>query len=258
MREPDQSVKQVNARARRISAGIFAGLLSAASVTLGCRHRAVDVLLEEPVKPIPDPLPLGQVFILESGGGPPEDTALVVPPEGRIIVLRRGPPDNTLFAQLAIPTDSVTRRAAAKDSVARLKESAKAGVPKDVAKTAPADSLLKPAVPKIAAPAPAGARDSTGTKLALRPRPGIFGLDIDAGSRSPAGAALSFSYAVQFVAPEGARERYGSDLAFERELMIARIGSDSIVTFLLTKRTGSDFITAVIPGPGRYVVAAPR
>ncbi|MEO8452634.1 MAG: hypothetical protein ABI647_22770, partial [Gemmatimonadota bacterium] len=101
-------------------------------MAIGCRHRAVDVLLEDPAKPIPDPLPLSQVFILESGGGPPEDTAQAVPPEGRIIVLRRGPPDNTLFAQLAIPMDSATRRAAAKDSaakVARLKDSAKAALP---------------------------------------------------------------------------------------------------------------------------------
>ncbi|MEO8449811.1 MAG: hypothetical protein ABI647_08485, partial [Gemmatimonadota bacterium] len=132
-------------------------------------------------------------------------------------------------------------------------------LPKDSAKAAlPTDSVLKTVAPKNAPATPGPAKDSAGTRVTLKPRPGVFGLDIDAVPGLLAGAALSFSYAVQFAAPAGARDRYGSDLAFERELMIARIGTDSIVTFFLTKRIGSDFITAVIPGPGRYVVAAPR
>lgn len=183
------------------------GLLSAASVgSLGCRHRAPEAAVPGPedTQPVPDPLPRSRVFVLESGGGLPEDTAVSVPPEGRTIVIRRGSPDNAVFAEIAVP---------------------------------------KGLVP---------------IQVTVRPMPGLYGVTIDATPALPPGAVLSFSYAVHFVAPAGAREQYGSDIGFERELTIARVGADSIVTFLPTKRPGSDFLSAVIPGPGRYGVAAPH
>ena len=183
------------------------GLLSAASAaSVGCRHRPPEAAVPGPedTQPVPDPLPRSQVFVLESGGGPPEDTVVTVPTEGRIIVIRRGPPDNTVFAQIAVPTGTVP------------------------------------------------------IALTIRPSPGLYGVTIDATPTLPPGAVLSFSYAVHFVAPAGARERYGSDIGFERELTIAGVGPDTLVTFLPTKRPGSDYLSAVIPGPGRYAVAAPR
>ena len=39
---------------------------------------------------------------------------------------------------------------------------------------------------------------------------------------------------------------------------LARVEPDGKVVFLPTSRPGSDLLSAVIPGPGRYLVAAPR
>jgi hypothetical protein len=94
--------------------------------------------------------------------------------------------------------------------------------------------------------------------IQIRPRPGIYGVDIDVKGTLGPGAELLFSYAVQFVAPGGARARYRSDLNFERALMLGTVDSTGRVTFLPTTRPGSDIVKAVIPGPGRYLVVAPR
>jgi hypothetical protein len=103
--------------------------------------------------------------------------------------------------------------------------------------------------------APPG-RDST--RLTIRPRPGLFGLDLEVEGTIRPGATLTFSYGMHFVAPAGARARYGSDLAFEKELAIGRLTEAGQVVFLPTSRPGSDLLRAPIPGAGRYLVAAPR
>jgi hypothetical protein len=72
------------------------------------------------------------------------------------------------------------------------------------------------------------------------------------------GATIVFSYGTHFVAPAGARQRYGSNLAFEKELAIARLEENGQVVFLPTSRPGSDILSAPLSGPGRYLVAAPR
>jgi hypothetical protein len=58
--------------------------------------------------PLSPPLPLGRVFVLESWGAQPEDTVVTfaasVP---RVVVLRRGQPDNNLFARLFFPAGAV-------------------------------------------------------------------------------------------------------------------------------------------------------
>jgi hypothetical protein len=157
--------------------------------------------------PNPVPLPpdtvLDSVFVLESGGAPPDDTTLVIlAGQRRTIVIRRGAPDNSLFARLVV------------------------------------------------APAPAE------RSLTIRSRPGVYGVDIagDVGL----GLDLVVSYALHFVAPAGARARYGGDLAFERALHVAQVHQDGRVSFLRTTRLGSDLVQATLSGPGRYVVAAPR
>ena len=103
--------------------------------------------------------------------------------------------------------------------------------------------------------APAGAAEAT---LTIRPRPSVYGLDLTVEGTVAAGATIVFSYGAHFVAPAGARERYGSNLAFEKELAIGRIEGDSMMVFLPTSRPGSDLLRASLPGPGRYLVAAPR
>lgn len=156
----------------------------------------------------PPPATMETAFILESSGVPPEDTSLTLAPaEGRVVILRRGAPDNSLFAEVAVP------------------------------------------------PAAEGSPPGQAS-LRITPRPGLYGLDL--AGEVPPGSRVTFSYGVHFVAPAGARERYGSDLSFEEALWVARVEPDGRVVFLPTARPGSDLLSATIPGPGRYVVAAPR
>jgi hypothetical protein len=95
--------------------------------------------------------------------------------------------------------------------------------------------------------------------LTIHPRPGEYGLDVEVeGGTVGSGGSILFSYGSHFVAPAGARERYGSDIYFERELAIGRVDANGQVSFLPTRRPGSDMLSAALPGPGRYLVAAPR
>jgi hypothetical protein len=96
------------------------------------------------------------------------------------------------------------------------------------------------------------------TEVALQPTPGLYGLTLAFQGAVADSATISFSYGTHFVAPAGARERYGSNLAFEKALAIGRVGDDGVVTFLPTYRPGSDMLRAPVAGPGRYLVAAPR
>lgn len=94
--------------------------------------------------------------------------------------------------------------------------------------------------------------------LSLRPRPGEFGLELESAAGLGKGGTILFSYGSHFVAPAGARERYGSDIYFERALAIGRLERNGEVVFLPTLRPGSDMLSAPLDGPGRYLVAAPR
>ena len=149
--------------------------------------------------------------MLESSGVAPEDTVAKVPVEkGRVIMVRRGPPDNSLFARIDVPTKVLPGN--------------------------PGDSA----------------------EITVRPRPGIYGVDLEFQADSATRMTLTFSYALSFVAPAGARERYGSDLEFEKVLLIARLEPDGVVRFLPTTSPGADLVTATVTAPGRYLVAAPR
>jgi hypothetical protein len=94
--------------------------------------------------------------------------------------------------------------------------------------------------------------------LTIRPLPSVYGLDLQVEGNVAPGSTITFSYGAHFVAPAGARERYGSNLAFEKALAIARFDVDSMVVFVPTTRPGSDILRAPLAGPGRYIVAAPR
>jgi len=94
--------------------------------------------------------------------------------------------------------------------------------------------------------------------LSLRPRPGEYGMELDSPAGLGKGGTILFSYGAHFVAPAGARQRYGSDIYFERALAIGRLESNGQVVFLPTLRPGSDMLSAPLDGPGRYLVAAPR
>lgn len=104
--------------------------------------------------------------------------------------------------------------------------------------------------------------DRAGTRgplqLTLRPRPGLYAVDLEVQGTLGDGASIEFSYGMHFVAPAGARERYGGDLLFERELRMGRLDDSTRVVFLPTRRPGSDMVAGPVEGPGRYLVAAPR
>ena len=104
----------------------------------------------------------------------------------------------------------------------------------------------------------AAVRGGFPTDVTLQPTPGLYGLTLAFQGAVADSATITFSYGTHFVAPAGARERYGSNLAFEKALAIGRVGNDGVVTFLPTTRPGSDMVRAPVAGPGRYLVAAPR
>ncbi|HET8624462.1 MAG TPA: hypothetical protein VFM14_12945 [Gemmatimonadales bacterium] len=176
---------------------------------------------QRPLEPAPRPpettgdptrrYPLDQVFLLEMAGVPPDDTTLTVARGARrVIVLRHGPPDNLVFADLTLPPDAFDTAAAA-------------------------DSI----------------------RLSVRPRPGVYGVDLDSGAPIR-GASVTFEYPVHFAAPAEARQRYGSDAAFEAVLAVGELLPDGGIRFLISTRPTADNLSAVLPGPGSYVVGAPR
>ncbi|MSR01394.1 MAG: hypothetical protein EXR94_01455 [Gemmatimonadetes bacterium] len=207
----DAEERQQNKPHPHDGGNIVRQLALAALLAVGCggpQNVPPGVSPRDAAPPPPAAAGSSEAFILESGGTSPDDTVVVIPPRrGRIILVRRGAPDNSLFARIAIPPDS-----------------------------ARTDSI----------------------RITVRPRPGLYGIDLESTGPLPAGMSLTVSYAIHFIAPAGARDRYGSDLGFERALYLAQATADGRIVFLLTSRPGSDLVAATIPGPGRYVVSAPK
>jgi hypothetical protein len=96
-------------------------------------------------------------------------------------------------------------------------------------------------------------------QVEVRPRPGIYGLDFTTSLPLRAGQAeLTFVYGRYFSAPARARQEYGSDVAFERALVVGRLLPENQVELLPSTRPTPDNLRAALPGPGGYFVAAPR
>lgn len=97
--------------------------------------------------------------------------------------------------------------------------------------------------------------------MVFRPLPGRAGAEIEVtrGSLSDSSATITFAYPQHFLAPAGAVARFGSLLAYERALRIGYLAPGvSDVDLLPSTRPGSDLLRGPIPGPGRFLVAAPR
>lgn len=93
----------------------------------------------------------------------------------------------------------------------------------------------------------------------VRPRPGIYGLDLATSVPFRAGQAdLTFVYGRYFSAPARARQVYGSDAAFERALAVGQLLNDGQVSLLPTSRPAPDNVHAALPISSSYVVAAPQ
>lgn len=170
-----------------------------------------EVLPDPTVTPLFPPQALGEVFLLESWGTPAEDTTVVLRRgEARTVLVRRGAPDNSLYAQVTFPAGALAPRAG--------------------------DSAT----------------------VRLRVPPGLYGLELVTEASLGQSVELTFSYAIHFAAPAGAEATYGSGVQLERFLGIGRLEGDTTLVFLDTWRPASDVMTARLPAPGRYLVAAPR
>jgi hypothetical protein len=93
----------------------------------------------------------------------------------------------------------------------------------------------------------------------IKPRPGVYGLDLTTSLpfRS-GGATLVFDYARYFSAPARALQVYGSHVAFERALAVGRVLPDNQIELLPSTHPEPDDIEAPLPGPGSYLVAGPQ
>jgi hypothetical protein len=87
---------------------------------------------------------------------------------------------------------------------------------------------------------------------------GVYGLGIETSSPIGRGATVTFEYPRYFSAPPGARQVYGSDVAFERALAVARLQPDSMLALLESTRPAPDQLRAPLASAGTYYVAAPR
>jgi hypothetical protein len=107
-------------------------------------------------------------------------------------------------------------------------------------------------------PANAFADSGQTVTVEVRPRPGVYGLDLMTTLPLRAGASLEFSYARNFSAPARARQVYHSDVAYERALAIGRILPDNQIELLSSSRPAPDHLSATVAAAGSYLVAAPQ
>jgi hypothetical protein len=106
----------------------------------------------------------------------------------------------------------------------------------------------------------AGAFPDSGQTVTIevKPRPGVYGLDLALSKPLRGGATVTFEYSRYFSAPQRARQVYGSDAAFERALAIAHMLPENQIELLPTVRPELDHVDAPIATAGSYLVAAPQ
>ena len=93
-------------------------------------------------------------------------------------------------------------------------------------------------------------------RVEVRPRPGVYGLEVQVSRPVGEGASLVFKYARFFSAPVRAREVYGSDILYERALAIGLLQPGPQLAFLSSTRPASDNLRAPFTTAGTYLVAA--
>ena len=153
-------------------------------------------------------IPLAQAIVLETAGPPPADTSVTfMAGELHTIVLRHGPPDNLVFAELTFP--------------------------------------------------PAAFADSGHeVQVDIKPRPGLYGMDIRTSTPLRGPAYLVFKYARYFLSPAKARSVYGNDVRFEQALAVGQVLPNGQLALLPSTRPASDNLRAAVTTAGSYLVAA--
>lgn len=107
---------------------------------------------------------------------------------------------------------------------------------------------------------PGAFADSGATvRVDVRPRPGIYGLDLTTSLPQRENQAdVIFEYSRYFSAPARARQVHGSDIGFERALAVGRLLPDAQVELLPSTRPAADNLRADLPAVGSYIVGAPQ
>lgn len=86
-------------------------------ILAACGHPKTATGVDPTATPVYPPQPLDKVFVLESWGAAPEDTVVrFAAGQARTVIVRRGAPDNSLFARLTFPPGTIVPPAG--DSVA--------------------------------------------------------------------------------------------------------------------------------------------
>jgi hypothetical protein len=156
-------------------------------------------------------VPFASAIVLETAGPPPSDTSVTFTAGVlRVIVLRHGPPENVVFAELVFPPSAFR-----------------------------ADS-------------------GRSVRVDVRPRPGVYGVDLATSVPLGEGASVVFKYARYFSAPARARADYGSDVVYERALAVGQVRSGGTLALLPSTRPVADNLQAALPAAGTYVVAAAK
>jgi hypothetical protein len=107
-RMPEQDITTDRRRSRWTRRAPLAAFLL---LTGACGGSSAVPLPDPIVTPPSPPLPLNQVFVLESWGAPAEDTvATFAAGAPRVIRILRGAPDNSLFAMVTFPEGSLVPR----------------------------------------------------------------------------------------------------------------------------------------------------
>lgn len=154
--------------------------------------------------------PLSEAVVLETAGPPPPDTTVsFLAGQRRTIVLRHGPPEYIVFAELIFPPSAF-------------------------------------------------AEHGREVRVDVRPRPGVYGLDLATTLPVRDSAVVVFKYARYFAAPDKARAVYGSDVAYERALGVGRLMPGGMFALLPSIRPSPDLLQAPVTAAGTYLVAAPQ
>lgn len=155
-------------------------------------------------------VPLAAAIVLETSGPPPSDTSVTFTTgEPHVIVLRHGPPENVVFAEVSFP--------------------------------------------------PGAFRVDSGRMVTveLKPRPGVYGLDVITSQPMGEGTTVTFKYARYFLAPARARAVFGSDVQYERALAVGQLlPSGPLLALLPSSHPAPDNLRGPVPAPGTYLAAA--
>jgi hypothetical protein len=111
---------------------------------------------------------------------------------------------------------------------------------------------------ELAFPPAAFAEHGREVRVDVRPRPGVYGLQVATSLPIRDSATVVFKYARYFASSAKARAIYGSDLVYERALATGRLLPNGMIELLPSTRPFPDLLQAPLPSAGIYLVAAPQ